>query len=403
MTTMPFWVEPWPTIAKWIDPVMQYVAMTSPLYFITPRGSGGMSGALWGMGLQVIYGTAFIILAAIRLRPSFRNDGGTRSWIRGIKTIGRKQSWLPRRECGDDAMLWKEKYVARTGGLTKAALVVLGVGLVGVIGYSAYGFLAPAVEELWRDGYSVHGSARRDFNSFLRGVSTAIYVLWMLGIASSSASGLSSEREEDQWTSLISTPLEGHEILRAKMIGPVWGLMPVAYLMFLMWGVGLVVGSIHPFGVLACLVEFVVFTWFLTALGTFLSLRSKNSTRSLALTMAILIFLNGGYLFCCIPIEPNTMAIAAGATPFIFAMSLLSVQDYTEVWHQYRSGETFAACVMGVMFYGFAAAGLTSAMFGSFDSVVDRPDRLRHNRTPNQQREYLRGGPKKWHDPGELA
>jgi hypothetical protein len=355
------------------------------------------------MGLQVVFGTAFIILAAIRLRPSFRNDGATRRWVRGIKTITRKQSWFPRPECGDDAMLWKEKYVARTGGLTKAMLVVLGVALVGIIGYSTFGFLAPAVEELWRDGYSVHGSARQEFNLFLRGVSTAIYVLWMLGIASSAASGLSCEREEDQWISLISTPLEGHEILRPKMLGPVWGLRLLAYLMFLMWGVGLVVGSIHPFGLIACLAEFVVFTWFLTSLGTFLSLRSKNSTRSLALTMAILIFLNGGYLFCCIPIEPNTMAIAAGSTPFIFAVSLLSVQDFGEVWHQYRSGETFAACVMGVMSYGFAAAGLTSAMFASFDSVVDRPDRLRHNRTPNQQREYLRGGPKKWCDPDVLT
>jgi hypothetical protein len=256
---------------------------------------------------------------------------------------------------------------------------------------------------MWRDGYFVYGSARRDFNVFLRGVSTAIYVLWMLGIASSSASGLSSEREEDQWISLISTPLDGHEILRAKMIGPVWGLRLVAYLMFLMWAVGLVVGSIHPFGLLACLVEFVVFTWFLTALGTFLSLRSKNSTRSLALTMALLIFLNGGYLFCCIPLEPNTPAIAAGSTPFIFAISLLSVQDFGEVWQAHKSGEMFAACIMGVMLYGFAAAGLTSSMFASFDSAVDRPDRFRQDRTPNQQREYLRGRTKEIRYPDEAS
>ena len=395
---MPSWVEPWPTIARWVNPVMLYVAMTSPLYLTTPMSmmSGHAETALWGMGLQILYGTAFIILAAIRLRPSYRNDGGTPRWIGGVKAIGRKQSWFPRPGCGDDAMLWKERHVARTGGLTKGALVVLGVALVGIIGYAAYGFLVPAVEEMWNDGYFVHGPARRDFNVFLRGVSTAIYVLWMLGIASSSASGLSSEREEDQWTSLVSTPLEGHEILRAKMIGPVWGLRLVAYLLFLMWAVGLVVGAIHPLGLLACLVEFVVFTWFLTALGTFLSLRSKNSTRSLALTMALLIFLNGGYLFCCIPLEPNTPAIAAGSTPFIFAASLMSVQDYGEVWTQPRSGEVFAACVVGVMLYGFAAAGLTSAMFASFDSVVDRPDRFRQDRTPNQQREYLRDGPRKW-------
>ena len=34
---------------------------------------------------------------------------------------------------------------------------------------------------------------------------------------------------------LTSTPLSGQEILRAKMIGPVWGLRLVAYLLFLLW------------------------------------------------------------------------------------------------------------------------------------------------------------------------
>ena len=408
MNTMPYWVEPWPTIAKWISPALEYIAVTSPLYLtILPFRNVGFSGPipaiLWGMGLQMAYGTAFVVLAAIRLRPSARNEGGNRGLLAKVGKITRKQRWFPRPDCGDDAMLWKEMHVARTGGLTKAALVVLGVALVGIIGYSAYGFVVPALDEMWNDGYFLYGSARRDFNVFLRGVSAAIYVLWFLGIASSSASGISSEREEDQWTSLTSTPLEGREILRAKMVGPVWGLRLVAYLLFLLWAVGLVVGSIHPFGVLACLVELVVFTWFLTALGTFFSLRSRNSTRSLASTMALLIFLNGGYLFCCIPFEPDTPAIAALSTPFVFTISLLSVQDFGEMFRIHRSGELIAACVACVIFYGCAAAGLTLSMFNSFDSVVDRPDRSRQARTPDQKGEYLKGRPKGVRHPDELV
>ncbi len=307
-----------------------------------------------------------------------------------MKKLGGKRSWFPRPACGDDAMLWKEMYVARTGGLTKAALVILGVAMVGIVGYSAYGFLDEAMHEIYRDGYFTYGSARRDFNVFLRGVSTGVYLLWCLGIASSAASGLSSEREEDQWISLISTPLTGREILRAKMIGPVWGLRLVAALLFLLWLVGLVVGSIHPFGLLACLVEFAVFTWFLTSLGTWFSLRSKNSTRSLASTMALLIFLNGGYLFCCIPFRPDTPAIAAGSTPFIFTLSLLSVQDFGEFSTGYRSGELIAACILGVIAYGVAAAALTTSLFASFDIIVDRPDRFRQDRTANLLREQAR-------------
>ncbi len=200
---------------------------------------------------------------------------------------------------------------------------------------------------MWNDGYFIDGSARRDLNIFLRGVGTTIFVLWSLGIASSSAGSLSSEREEDQWTSLISTPLSGHEIIRAKMIGPVWALRRLAYLLFFLWGAGLVVGAIHPFGLLACLIEFAVFTWFMVALGTSFSLRSKNSTRSLASTMALLIFLNGGYLFCLLPFRFDSVMEGAGSTPFVFTISLLSVQNFNELYAatNYWNGGYITACV----------------------------------------------------------
>ena len=390
-----YWPEPWPTIGGWINPVVEYVAITSPIYLMSPMGfsAAGWSTTIpWGMGLQVAYGTLFLVLAAVRLRPSSRNEGGSRSPLsRRISSITRRRRWFGRPECGDDAMFWKEMHVARTGGLTKVVMTVLGIALLGIIGYSGYGFLEPAISEVWRDGYSGFGPARRDFNGYLRVVCTGIYVLWLLGVASGAASGLSSEREEDQWISLIATPLSGGEILRAKMVGPIWGLRPVAGLMVLFWGAGLAIGSVHPFGVIACFVEFVVFTWFLTALGTYFSLRSKNSTRALASTMGLLIFLNGGYLFCCIPMQPNTPAISAGSTPVVFALSLMSVEDLRNLGGSNRMGEMFAASIMSVVCYGFAALGLTASLFNSFDSVIDRPDRFRQDRTMNQQREFLRG------------
>jgi ABC-type transport system involved in multi-copper enzyme maturation permease subunit len=395
MSAMPYWDEPWPTIARAINPALFYAAVTSPIYLLSPMswtGGGSLhASAAWGMGLQLAYGTAFLVLAALRLRPSSRNEGGNRGLNVVIAGITRRRRWFPRPECGDDAMLWKEMHVSRTGGLTKTAMVALGVGVVGVIAYSGFGYLVPAADEMARDGYFTFGPDRREFNGFVRSVSTAIYLLWFLGIASSAATGLTSEREEDQWLSLTSTPLSGEEILRAKMIGPVWGLRMVAYLLFALWGIGLVVGSIHPLGLISCLVEFAVFTWFLTALGTFFSLRSKNSTRSLASTMALLIFLNGGYLFCCIPVEPNTPAILAGSTPVIFAMSLLSAENLDQFGRNNDYGELFLASVICVLGYGIAALALTASAFSAFDAVVDRPDRFRQDRTPNQQREFLKG------------
>ncbi len=391
MTTMRYWPAPWPAISGWTDPVLRWVAITSPIYLFFQMGPGGLpmgprgTGTLvnlllWGMGLQVAYGTCFVILAAFRLRPSSRSEGASPRWMTRFTEVARRRKWLPRPECGDDAMLWKERYVSRTGGLTKVALALLGVGVVGIIGYSGFDLVVAAGDELRRNGSFLTGhalgdfQARRDFSTFLRIACTALYVLWMLGIASGAACGLTSEREEDTWLILTSTPMDGDEIVRAKMIGPIWALRPAAYLLFALWGIGLVVGSIHPLGVLATAAEFAVFTWFLTAVGTFFSLRSKNSTRALASTMALLIFTNGGYLFCCIPFRPDSGLVVAGSTPALMALSLLSLENLGEM-SQRENPSLVAASILGLVGYGVAAFGLTLAAFGTFDAVVDRPRR----------------------------
>jgi ABC-type transport system involved in multi-copper enzyme maturation permease subunit len=407
MFAMPRGEYPWPEIARWVNPVLQYVALTSPFSLLWSPAFPGTSSlltlSLWGMGLQVLYGTIFVVLAAMRLRPSARTEGSTSAASRWFTNLMRKRKWMPRKPCGDDGMLWKEMHVARTGGLTKVVGLLLSVGLVGLIVYLGFEPLIKASDELVRDGYFTRGVARTEFNAYLRGFTTAIYLLWFLGIASATATGLCSEREEDQWITLTSTPLSGDEILRAKMIGPVWGLRYLAYLLFGLWAIGLMVGSVHPLAVVACLIELAVFTWFLTSLGTFFSLKSKNSTRALASMMALLIVINGGYLFCCIPFQPHNMVIFGGMTPFILTVSLFSNQDLYELSlnHQYSQyGEIIAACVLSVLFYGFASAGLTSSLFSIFDTVVDRPDRLRQSRNPNQQREYLKSSAKgiRWQD-----
>jgi ABC-type transport system involved in multi-copper enzyme maturation permease subunit len=412
MNTMAYGDEPWPTIARWVNPVLQYFAMTSPIY---PTSVPPMLGtrdpltlAFWGMGLQIVYGSLFVLLAAMRLRPSARTEGSTSASSRWFKNLLRKRKWLPRKPCGDDAMLWKELHVARTGGLTKAVFVLLGVGLVGLVFYLGTEPFLKAMSEMLVNGYFSKGREQTEFSYYLRGFTVGIYVLWFFGVASSSATGLCSEREEDQWTSLTSTPLSGEEILRAKMLGPIWGLRYLAYLMFGLWALGLMVGSIHPLGLIACLIEFVVFTWFLTSLGTTFSLRSKNSTRALASTMALLIVINGGYLFCCIPFQPNNAVIFGGMTPFVIGASLFNYQDFDGLganpnYNNKETGEIIVACVLSVLFYGCAAAGLTSSLFSMFDAVVDRPDRLRQDRTLAQQREYRKSSDKGIHWKDDLA
>ena len=380
---------PWDEIYPWIAPINTWVATTSPASLLTQasrvfgRGAGAFYEAvLWMMGLQAFAGALMVLLAIARLRPIFRKEGGRSRLSKGLHAVSRGRRFLARPECGDDAMLWKERYVSRTSASIKllGGLVILAC-LIGV-SYGTYEFARPAFIELRENGYTSGNAymARFEFNVFLRFIGTALYVVWALGIAGASSSGLSSEREEDTWTSLIATPLGGLEIIRAKMIGAAWGTRGLGVLLLSLWLVGLATGAVHPLGFAAVIVVTPVFLWFVIALGTYVSLKSKTTGRALVTTVAILIVLNGGYLMCCIPLRAETILIAAGVTPMIEAVSLLSYRDINDLFFSSQTGrrepfEVFMTCVVGLIGYAVAATALTSMAIARFDEAADRPRR----------------------------
>ncbi len=223
------------------------------------------------------------------------------------------------------------------------------------------------------------------FNGYLRGVTGLLYSLWGLGLAAASSAAVTSEKEEDTWLSLVATPLEGREVLIAKMVGAAWSQRAVGATLLGLWFVGVATGAVHPLGMVVVVVEFAIFTWFIAALGVSLSLHSRNTTRATVAVVAILLVINGGYLMCCIPMGPGTVAVALGCTPMILVASLL---NYSEFWGVlgfepngfYNGdwvGELILTCILGTMAYTVAAACLTGHALSVFDGKVGRPTRHR--------------------------
>jgi hypothetical protein len=330
------------------------------------------------IGLQVAGGASFLLIAIARLRPLARREGGRGRWLTAWGRKRRGRRFLPRPECGDDAMLWKERYVSTSSATTK--IVGLSVGLI--VGLALiqplHDLALPAFTELWAYGYGASGTsmARDQFNQFLRFICTLVYVAWGLGVASSAASGLTAEREQDTWVSLVSTPLGGVEIIRAKMVGAAWGLRGLGVLLAAFWLTGLAAGSVHPLALLAVAVETAVFIWFAAALGTYLSLISQRSARALFATISILAFLNGGYLFCCVPFEPDTPVVALGITPLVEAVSLFSYSYGSDEMIGPSDGPAYVlTSVLSVIAYGIGALVLTVGACQRFDAIAGRPHR----------------------------
>ncbi len=390
MSWLPGLEPPWPMVAAWINPVLRWVGAASPFslaWSLVIRGGrlGSPTAAVEMIACQVGYGTILVLIAAFRLRPAFRSEAGSRPGPRWLERLGARRRWWGRPPIGDHAMFWKERHVSRSTGATRVVMNLLAVVVLGFVGYWTFHYFIGAVDEAGRLGMAGGGTGRRDFGMYLRVVTVILYVLWMLGVATASAGSITSEREGDTWISLTASTLEGREILGAKLLGPIWSLRAIAYLLGLLWMLGLAVGSISPLGVLACTVEFAVFSWFLVALGTAFSFHSRSTTRALAATMATLIFTNGGYLFCCLPLgRGNDASVFAGVTPALLALSLT---DYREFSGPRPSGANpIAAVLIGLCFYGVASQGLTSYLYHAFDDLVGRPNRLDQVRPPASSR-----------------
>jgi len=193
------------------------------------------------------------------------------------------------------------------------------------------------------------------------------------------ATGITMEREKDAWTSLTVTPLEGHEIVIGKILGALWRVRGILAALLFIWLTGLICGAVHPLGVLLAIVVTSVYLTFIAVLGTYLSLRSKSSARAIAATIAILVFLNGGYLFCCGPVMngPESIVFTAGITPMIMTTAPFSFSDLDVSFRSY--GPSLEVLVITVVFslafYGGSAFALLHACLSRFEIEVDRPRR----------------------------
>ncbi|MDR3637428.1 MAG: ABC transporter permease subunit [Isosphaeraceae bacterium] len=371
---------PWTEVAHWILFAGAWAGPPTPLGFLTDASAtlGGGSQQLaahvaWMAGMQVVYGTLFVLLAAWQLRPAFRRHEG-RAERRG-KAARFAQTWFPLRPCGDDPVFWKEAYFAvRAGGLSRNLARAGVFGLLALVLAGALYGSADAFRELWQHGYGFGDfniyQSRMGLNFALRYGTPVLFVVWMLWLGGVTAAGISSEREQDTWISLLSTPLEAGEILRGKMLGPLRATAHFGVVIVALWIIGLLAGAVHPLGLLNALVVAGLYAAFMIALGTYASFKCQSTWRARLWTQGLLV---GPHVCCLLPLP------SAG---LLLGVSLWSYAEINELWN--AKLETvlgnfgpFSLAVVwyfgGLVLYGGAAYFLASALYRQFDRVAGRP------------------------------
>ena len=111
-----------------------------------------------------------------------------------------------------------------------------------------------------------------------------------------------SEKERDCWVSLISTPLEAGQIVKAKILGSLWSLRGLVPFLAVVWLPALLLRPEYFFGIAFSLLDLGILAAFTAALGVYCSLSSKSTLRAMGAALGIAIVVGGGYLLCCCPV-----------------------------------------------------------------------------------------------------
>jgi ABC-type transport system involved in multi-copper enzyme maturation permease subunit len=342
-------------------------------------------------GLQAGLGVLGLALAIVGLRPLRGGEGrrAVKKAQRGaLATMARAlRTGTNRPPCDEDEpMLWKERF-ATGGGFTwlRSRPVVLFLGVL--LGCYLYDTALPAFGALLDQRWGTGGwtNPRLVLNGALRESSTFLFVLVLLSVASAAAVSMTSEREQDTWTSLSATLLSGREIVLAKIQGAIWSARRLVLALLIMWTVGLLAGAVFPLGVLAAVAGLFVFCGFTAALGVWISVGARNSTRALFATIFWMLVLNVGYLIL-IPASLRESDLAlAGMMPYMEWASLIS---YPDAYYLFSGGwfsiegpamahgpETLVAYLIAVFGYGMGTLVLSGAAVEACSKAVERPPR----------------------------
>ena len=232
-------------------------------------------------GLWASLGLACLVLGAWRLRVSCLAEG---SEARGRSKARRRWPIPP---VNERPMLWKELHIERVGTLGRAGRWIGGA----LVAWLALGSLALAGVAAWSDFKDPEGTwaawATSQLSYWYGDSSTAILVLIELAIGLRAAVGISSERERGTWDALLTSPLDGSEIVLGKLWGSLHALRWLIGSALLAWTIAAALGGLLPGEYAELIISLATVGTLIAAIGVRTSLHAATATRSMGVTVGI--------------------------------------------------------------------------------------------------------------------
>ena len=268
--------------------VSPWIGVLSPFETIAAlTGREDVAPSMATAGAWLAMGLIGLALAGWRLRPSCLSEGGDSRSRRRAK----RQKWVP--PLDDRPMLWKELYIERVGTLGRAGrwiggllVLWLALGSLSFAAIAAYGSFVRS-DPTWVD-WAIQYSSLWYGNSAM---SIGFLIQWAIGLRA--AVTISSERERGTWDALLTSPLEGTEIVVGKLWGSLYALKWLVGSAVLAWTITFALGGMFWPEYAEQLIGLALIGPFMAAVGVRTSLRSPTATRSMGVTIGIWL---GAYL-----------------------------------------------------------------------------------------------------------
>ncbi|QDV34126.1 ABC transporter permease [Tautonia plasticadhaerens] len=315
--------------------------------------------ALLSASCWLAIGSAGLAAAIVRLRPN------SLKWLDGDS--GRRGRRATRRgkipPLGARPMLWKEIYIERRNSLG---------GLGRWLGYLAVGYLVIAstllagryLDALLRLGdlaradeqLSLLQEAIVDTSSYF-----GVFIQWAVGLRAAVA--IAGERDRETWDALLTSPLEGREIVGGKLLGSLHALRWLFLATLFAWSLALGIGAMTPREYLHAIAWTGVISAFMAAVGVRMSLASSTATTAMAMTI-------GAWLGAIIGLSMLAgLLTGLGALGFVLfwvASTQFGLQSAPAPWFPIGGDTGFA--LLQLLLY----AGITSSIVAESRARFDR-------------------------------
>jgi ABC-type Na+ efflux pump permease subunit len=334
----------------------------NPLTVLSAMSTPG-AGPIWiCTGCWCLAGLSGLMIGTAALWPSYHRSAADRPGR------SRQRKWRRAPPIGDRPVLWKERHFEHDSRSGFGARWLHRLALVALIGWCVALFVA-AWGARWQPAYRSDWAAWRAAIG-MAGAATLPWLTWLVhwAVGFRAASTIATERERATWVPLLVTPLDGRDILPAKLLGSLYSLRWLFAALIVAGSLALAVGdlSIGAYGVALGLL--IVGGVYMAAVGIWQSLRAR--TLAGALTGTLL-----GWLLGMI----GTAVVSWALVAFVFAsLCLLGLSLWLNGWRNLPDPNdvwTVLAVVQPVIRLGLLAAAAVSIFGGvtrRFDQLADR-------------------------------